>query len=67
MPSCVIDHFSYDANKKSLQITFVSGLVYLYRNVPEKIFNMLKAAGSKGRYFNQHIKNHFKFKKIEDA
>ena len=67
MPSSVIDHFSYDADKKSLKVTFVTGMVYLYQKVPQKHYKMLKAAGSKGRYFNHYIKNHFTFKKLEDA
>ena len=66
MPSSVIDHFSYDADAKSLKITFVTGMVYSYQKVPKKIFEMLKAAGSKGRYFNHYIKDKFKFKKQEE-
>ncbi|RDC58613.1 KTSC domain-containing protein [Pedobacter chinensis] len=66
MPSSVINHFSYDADAKSLQITFVTGMVYQYKGVPQKVFNMLKAAGSKGRYFNHYIKDKYKFQKVEE-
>jgi len=66
MPSSVIKYFSYDAATETLKIMFVTDMVYLYKNVPEKIYKMLKASGSKGRYFNRHIKDKFKFKKLEE-
>jgi len=67
MPSTVINYFSYDEVSKSLKITFVTGMVYKYINVPKKIFEMLKAAGSKGRYFNYHIKDKYSFEKVEEV
>lgn len=66
MPSSVIKYFNYDEQSHTLKITFVTGLEYHYKQVPEKIFQMLKAAGSKGRYFNHYIKDKFKFKKVND-
>lgn len=67
MPSSVIHHFNYDPDAKALKITFVSGMRYKYKNVPEEVFNMLKAAGSKGRYFNYFIKGKFKYNKIKHS
>lgn len=64
MPSSVINHFKYDEKSHTLIITFVTGLVYQYKNVPEEVYKMMKAAGSKGRYFNFYIKDKFKFKKL---
>lgn len=66
MPSSVIKYFSYDAATETLKILFVTDMVYLYKNVPEKIYKMLKASGSKGRYFNRHIKDKYKFQKLEE-
>lgn len=66
MPSTVINHFIYDEKSESLKITFITGMVYKYKNVPKKIFEMLKAAGSKGRYFNYHIKDKYSFEKVEE-
>jgi hypothetical protein len=66
MPSSVIKHFSYDADTKILKVVFVTDMVYLYKNVPEKIYKTLKASGSKGRYFNSNIKDKFKFQKLEE-
>jgi len=64
MPSSVIRHFDYDQKKETLDITFVSGISYTYKKVPLRIYQMLKAAGSKGRYFNYYIKDKFKYRKI---
>ncbi|QPH40785.1 KTSC domain-containing protein [Pedobacter endophyticus] len=65
MPSSVISHFSYNEQDKVLKITFVTGLVYHYKNVPKRTYSLLKSSISKGRYFNFHIKDKFKFEKIE--
>ncbi|MFC1226008.1 KTSC domain-containing protein [Pedobacter sp. BG31] len=67
MPSSVIKYFSYDEVTKTLKIIFVTDMVYLYKNVPENIYKMLKASGSKGQYFNSNIKDKFKFQKIEET
>ena len=56
MPSSVINHFSYEPDAMTLNITFTSGIKYMYLKVPQEVYNMLKAAGSKGRYFNHFIK-----------
>ncbi len=66
MPSSVIQYFNYDEKMQRLKITFVTGTVYQYLNVPENTYRLFKAAGSKGRYFNHYIKDKFKFKKISE-
>jgi len=65
MPSSVIDHFSYEASPGNLKIKFVSGLIYQYEHVPIKVYHMLKAAGSKGSYFNHYIKGKFNYQQID--
>jgi len=64
MPSTVISKFFYDADNRMLKIVFVSGIVYEYKNVPEKVYEEMKASGAKGIYFNQYIKGKFEFKKV---
>jgi hypothetical protein len=66
MPSSVIDRYHYDESTKSLIITFVTGMVYRYKDVPEKVFKLFRASVSKGKYFNYHIKDKFEFEKMED-
>jgi hypothetical protein len=64
MPSSVIAQIVYIAASSALRVTFVSGLIYEYQNVPEKVYKEMKAASSKGTYLNQHIKGHYDFKKL---
>jgi len=65
MPSTVIKNFSYDPVTAKLTVTFLSGNVYAYKNVPKKIYRSLKRAGSKGRYFNKFIRGAFEFEHLE--
>lgn len=64
MPSTVIDLFNYDHRSATLRIVFRSGNVYAYKKVPEEVYNDFKKAESKGRYFNQMIKNKFTFEQL---
>ncbi|MCJ0743715.1 KTSC domain-containing protein [Pedobacter montanisoli] len=64
MPSSVIAHISYQAEKEALTVVFNSGDVYLYEKVPEKIYKEFKAAVSKGKYLNRKLKKLFTGKKI---
>jgi len=65
MPSSVVLAIHYDPASATLKIVFVSGTVYEYRNVPGKIYKAMKAAPSKGIYFNKHIKEKYPFEKIK--
>jgi len=53
-----IRNAGYDSESKTLEIEFISG-VYKYRDVPVEVWNGLKGAPSKGRYFAQNIKGKF--------
>ena len=64
MPSTVIDLFNYDHKKATLRIVFRSGNVYAYKNVPEEVYNDFKTAVSKGKYFNEFIRNKFTFEQL---
>jgi hypothetical protein len=66
MPSSVINHYHYDDKSHTLIITFVTGMVYKYLGVPERVYKLFKASISKGKYFNYHIKDKFEFEKIDD-
>ena len=65
MPSTVVAHYVYDPETSSLKITFTSGKVYNYKNVPEQLYQAMKASFAKGIFFNQHIKDKYEFEKIE--
>jgi hypothetical protein len=66
MPSSVVSHINYFADQKVLRITYVSGMVYDYKNVPAKIFHDMRNAFSKGTYLNTHIKGRFAFEKVKE-
>jgi hypothetical protein len=66
MPSTVINRYSYDDETKTLIITFVTGMVYRYKDVPERVFKLFRSAISKGKYFNYHIKDKFEFEKVDE-
>jgi hypothetical protein len=66
MPSTVINHYAYDEATQSLVITFVTGMVYRYKEVPEKVYKLFRASISKGKYFNYHIKDKFQFEKLNE-
>jgi hypothetical protein len=65
MPSAVVSAIHYDTASTTLRVIFVSGMIYDYKNVPEKIYKAMKTSGSKGSYLNQHIKGHYEFIKIK--
>lgn len=63
MPSTVIAALDYDPAGHTLKISYVSGQVYLYKDVPEKVYKELKASRVKGRYLRFFVKNHYVFEK----
>jgi hypothetical protein len=65
MPSTVIAAIDYNLSRSLLRITFVSGLVYEYKDVPEAVYVEMKASGSKGRYLNNNIKGKYQFTKVK--
>jgi len=60
MPSSVIDRFWYDREQQTLDVIFVSGRHYRYHGVPEATHRAMKAASSKGEFFNEHVREHFR-------
>ena len=64
MPSTLINSIKYDAVTNDLTIGFVSGLIYVYFEVPEEVYYNFRNYREKGVYFNQHIRNKYRFKKL---
>jgi hypothetical protein len=63
MPSTVVSAINYNADTATLRITYVSGKVYDYLQVPENIYQEMKNSGSKGAYLNRNIKGKYPFRK----
>ena len=61
MPSTVIRAAHYDLDRQVLDITFTTGRRYLYQDVPPDEADRFRAAFSKGRHFNAHIRDHYAF------
>ncbi len=64
MPSTVVKYFRYNEESHTLTIHYVSGMVYEYLEVPEKVFTDLKQSKSKGTYLNKFIKGKFDYRKV---
>ena len=64
MPSSVIRKYEYNAEAEVLTITFVSGIIYDYLEVPEQVYLQMKSTLAKGIFFNQHIKDKYKWKRV---
>ena len=64
MPSSVVSAIKYFPYTSTLRIIFVSGTIYDYKNVPEKIYRQMKEAFSKGTYLNKYIKGFYQYEKV---
>lgn len=64
MPSQVIRRFSYDAQTRTLFVTFTSGDLYAYLDVPPQVHEQMRAAVSKGRFFAAHIRPIYRYEKM---
>ncbi len=65
MPSTVISDIWYDSRSATLDVAFVSGRAYRYRGVPADVVSKFRGAVSKGRFFNRHIRDNFRFVELE--
>jgi hypothetical protein len=54
----------FDDAARELWVEFASGATYVYADVPQRVYEELLAAGSKGSYFNRAIRNAYAFRKM---
>ena len=64
MPSTVIRHFHYAPERRELLIEFTTGRRYVYADVPGEEVKAMRAAFSKGRYFNARIRDSYRCREI---
>lgn len=57
--SSAIRAVGYDAVTRRMKIAFTEGHSYDFCGVPEYVFKGLLHAGSKGRYYNDQIRNRY--------
>lgn len=65
MPSTVIRRFSYDETQRRLRVTFTSGDVYDYDDVPPEVEIGFRDAFSKGRFFASDIRDRYPYRRVE--
>jgi hypothetical protein len=65
MSSSVVAKMKYNPETSTLKVTYVSGHIYDYKNVPPHVYEKMKAARSKGAFLNRIIKTNFNFEKIK--
>ena len=53
----------YQEDSSTLKVTFQTGAVYDYYDVPESVYIGLRQARSKGRYLNTQIVGQFPFRR----
>ena len=63
--SSSIKSVGYDSDSRLLEVEFRSGAVYHYRDVPDWAVAGLMAARSKGRHFEQRIRDRYPFERVE--
>ena len=66
MPSTVIGGVDYDRECKQLRITFTTGRVYIYENVPPDIVRALLSSGMRGVYLNRHIRGAYAYREVQE-
>lgn len=65
MPSSVIASYQYDAVAHQLKVIFLSGVIYVYKDVPESVYIKMKNTTSKGKFLNNYIKGKFEFTRLD--
>lgn len=64
MPSSVIRFFRYAPHTRELKVTFVSGRLYVYEDVPPEVAAAFRQACSKGAFFNHEIRDRYGYRDI---
>jgi hypothetical protein len=67
MPSTVIADYEYDEAQSILRITFITGRVYEYEDVPPAVAAEFRSAGSRGAYFNRNIRGAYAYREVARA
>ncbi len=65
--SKMLSAVAYNRDWQQLYLKFRSGDVYCYRGVPAEEYQELLAADSKGKYVQNHIRDHYPYQRIHFA
>ncbi len=64
MPSTAIANIEYDQTRERLTVTFVTGRIYEYVDVPSEVAASFQSAFSKGAFFNSYIRDRYDFREL---
>ena len=67
MPSNAIADIAdidYDSERERLTVTFVTGRIYEYVDVPSEVAASFQSAFSKGMFFNNYIRDRYDFREL---
>jgi hypothetical protein len=64
MPSRTTSNIEYDAGRRTLTVTFVTGRIYRYYKVEPETAEAFRIAASKGRFFNLRIRDQYRFDEV---
>ena len=54
----------YDSERRQLDVQFITGSIYRYFGVLPHAYEALMRAASKGRHFNEHIRDRYRFLRL---
>ena len=60
--SSAISHVDYDPLTAELHVTFTTTGLYTYTGVPHQVYEDFLTAASKGRFFNDNIRDHYRYR-----
>lgn len=58
-----IEEIAYDRDQSTMRVRFTHGDWYRYFEVPEKVFREFVAAESHGRFFHDHIRDRYAYRR----
>jgi hypothetical protein len=67
MPSTAIANIEYDRTRERLTVTFVTGRIYEYVDVPSEVAASFQSAFSKGTFFNSYVRDRYDFLELSLA
>jgi KTSC domain-containing protein len=67
MPSSAIADIEYDYERERLTVTFVTGRIYEYVDVPGEVVASFQSAFAKGTFFNTYIRDRYDFRELTSA
>ena len=65
--STAVKQVIYDADTKNLDIQYIGGKWYRYRNVSDEVFQNLVQASSVGKFVNKNIIAYYEYDEIHES